>query len=112
MPNSCWITRPSSPAGASPSASSSRIRRRTGSPRMSSACMCRLLRRNLYKSRLIQVERAGEGAHLIREEFGLFHGGEVPPAPRLAPVPDVREAPLGPATRRPWHLGREDRGTG
>ena len=38
MPNSCCTTRPASPAAISPPASNSTIRRRTGSPRMSSAC--------------------------------------------------------------------------
>jgi hypothetical protein len=38
MPNSSPITVAILPAGNSPSASNSRIRRRTGSPRMSNAC--------------------------------------------------------------------------
>jgi hypothetical protein len=39
MPNSAWTTAVISPAERSPSAMSSRMRRRTGSPRMSKACI-------------------------------------------------------------------------
>ena len=43
---------------------------------------------------------------------GLLERGEVPAALGLVPVPDVREAPLGPAARRPLQLLREHRAAG
>src|SRR5262245_37573059 len=51
-------------------------------------------------------------ADLVDEDLGLLEGGEVSALGGLVPVADVDETLLGPPSRWPLELLREDRGAG
>src|SRR4029450_7938040 len=62
-------------------------------------------------SRFRSAQRAEARAHVVDEELGLLHRGEVSAARHLGPVHEVVVV-LDPGARRPDDLAREDRGTG
>src|SRR6478752_20155 len=71
MANSCWTVAPISPAYISPPASSSRMRRRTGSPRTSNACTLQYKRFYLYKSSLQLLVPSRRGGAPAESPGGL-----------------------------------------